>query len=289
MFQQHSRRLLSTPENPAPDNYVYRRVRIPDSLQWVILVNGVLSLLLDEKSYEPTPDGVSVEETTAVFREMWLDYSESNGYSMLGVVVFHARSTLPPNMLRCDGAEYDRTDYPELYAVLDDEFIVDADHFVTPLIEGVFPIGATSALNGDYPINASGGAATVTLAETEMPTHDHDLNDPGHNHTQNAHGHTVTDPGHNHTQNGHTHDMRHTHTFFGRTNGLVPGTSNRTAMADASGANSTPSTQTQSANDTGTCHLTGRFPTRSLRNNQCQVTLKKMQAGCYLSKSQIMN
>lgn len=56
---------------------------------------------------------------------------------------------------------------------------------------------------------ATGGASTVTLDTTMIPSHNHTQN--AHNHTQNSHNHTQDS--HNHTQNSHNHTQdSHNHT-----------------------------------------------------------------------------
>lgn len=85
---------------------------------------------------------------------------------MLGQVVELEVQDPPAWLLRCDGAEYLRVDYPELYAVIRAEFIVDADHFVVPQRDRRIGIdGITPALQG--------GENTHTLTEAEMPAHTH--------------------------------------------------------------------------------------------------------------------
>lgn len=75
----------------------------------------------------------------------------------------------------------------------------------TPNLTDRFIVGAGNT----YAVGDTGGAASVTLATTELPAHNHAVTDPGHSHA-------VTDPGHNHgtNENPHTHavtDPGHTH------------------------------------------------------------------------------
>lgn len=221
MFQQPSRKLLSTPENPAPGTYVYRRVRIPNELQWKILVNGVLSLLCDGRNYEPTIDGVSVEDTTAVFREMFLDYSESEGSWVIGAILPFAGANVPANMLWCDGAAYNRVDYPHLYALLHPSLIVDDDHFKTPDLRNRFPIGWNGVSPGDN-TGADGGEALHTLTVAEMPVHTHIQS--SHNHDQQAHSHNSAPHTHALTDPQHSHGMNHGHAIQARSNSVAGAT-----------------------------------------------------------------
>ena len=54
------------------------------------------------------------------------------GCTMLGEIKELTISTVPDWLLLCDGATYDRVDYPDLYTVLDTAFIIDADTFRVP-------------------------------------------------------------------------------------------------------------------------------------------------------------
>jgi microcystin-dependent protein len=226
-----------------PTEYRCRRVRIPDNMDFIAAVNELLSRLCFPEMWQERSGGLTPLEASVLANEMYDDYAESDDYCMIGDVVPVLRATLPPNKLWCDGSTYLRTDYPKLYAVLDSEFIVDADHFIVPDLRRRTVIGA----DDDYPVNASGGEATHTLTSGEMPSHthvqdshnhtqdshnhsqnshnhtqdSHNHSQNSHNHTQNSHGHTgnshghsITDPGHTHTQNAHNHgvtDPGHTH------------------------------------------------------------------------------
>ena len=59
------------------------------------------------------------------------------------------------------------------------------------------------ATGDTYANGSTGGEATHTLTENEMPSHTHIQN--SHNHTQNSHNHTQNS--HNHTQNAHNHAL----------------------------------------------------------------------------------
>lgn len=105
---------------------------------------------------------------------------------MIGQIVDIVTSTIPPNMLLCDGSTYLRVDYPELYAVLDTAFIVDADHFIVPDYQGRVTVGFDA---GTYSLGVVGGLDSVTLTTTEIPSHDHVASAP-----------TVVDPTHSHVE-----------------------------------------------------------------------------------------
>lgn len=69
--------------------------------------------------------------------------------------------------LFCDGAQYARVDYPDLYDFLaGTSYIVDADNFTVPDLVDTFVMG------GETP-GGTGGEASHTLTEDELPTHTH--------------------------------------------------------------------------------------------------------------------
>ena len=67
----------------------------------------------------------------------------------------------------------------------------------TPNLMDRFVVGAGST----YAVAATGGAATVTLDATQIPSHTHTVTATGTSGAGGSHNHTVNDPSHSHTFN----------------------------------------------------------------------------------------
>lgn len=65
----------------------------------------------------------------------------------------------------------------------------------TPDLRDRFIVGAGST----YSVGNTGGANTVALTESQIPSHTHAISATGTSESAGAHTHTVTDPGHSHT------------------------------------------------------------------------------------------
>jgi len=170
-----------TPPPPPPEQeWVSRRLRLPNDEFWQALVDGVLSKLLDQWYYVQTT-GITPLETIEIMGKIWLEYGETDVYQ-LGVVIPYMTADPPPFTIPCDGATYNRVDYPNLYAVLDPVFIIDADTFKTPLLPGRTIIGAGEAESGTtYTVGQEVGEEFHALTADENATHSH--TDSGHFHT----------------------------------------------------------------------------------------------------------
>lgn len=84
---------------------------------------------------------------------------------------------VPDNCLALDGATHLRDDYPLLYELLDDAFIIDADSFFLPDMRSRIPIGAGQGTGlSSYAVGVQGGSETETLSEAQMPSHFHTTN-----------------------------------------------------------------------------------------------------------------
>ena len=101
----------------------------------------------------------------------------------VGTLVAFAGRTPPPGWLFCDGRAYSRGDYADLFKALDVLYghTTDSD-FKVPNLMGRVPVGVSLT----FPLASSGGEATHTLTEAELPAHKHSVSDPGHQHNISA-------------------------------------------------------------------------------------------------------
>jgi len=167
--------------NAAPDTLLVRRVRIPASPEWLGIFNGAIAQATLYWNFEQFGTETPLD-TAEAFLRIYEDYLQSDGF-MVGQITPYMTADPPTFCIDCDGGTYNRTDWPELYALLDPAFIVDSDTFVTPnLNNGSVPIGAgTSAESTVFSVGQVGGEENHALTETENGTHTH--TDLGHVHS----------------------------------------------------------------------------------------------------------
>lgn len=129
-------------------------------------------------------------------------------------------NTAPTGWQLCDGTAVSRTTYAALYAVIGTTYGSGdgSTTFNLPDLKGKVIVGRDSAQTEFDTLAETGGAKTVTLSSTEIPSHTHSIDhdhpsattspaDLSHTHTfsgtvagDGAHTHTITisDPGHGH-------------------------------------------------------------------------------------------
>lgn len=170
-----------------PDDFVCRRVRIPNDVGWLELVNGALSVLTKPYNYEAF-GSITPEQCAEILSEMFFEY-QRDAPCMLGSIIPYATSSSPEGTLPCDGSSFNRVDYPQLYAVLDTAYIVDADTFVTPDLQGrtIIGVGAGTDLT-ERAIGDSGGEETHVLTTSELAAHTHDTEPHSHSDSGHVHG-----------------------------------------------------------------------------------------------------
>lgn len=157
-----------TPDNPPGSLTVCRAVCLPADTEYLALVGGALSMLGDAANYEKFGDE-DPDDTAEFFQTILDQFYSSTMYITLGMIIPFATSDLPAFVLPCDGAEFDREDYPALYAVLDASLILDADTFQTPDMGERYFVGAGGAIS---PFDAI-GANTVELEAENNGPHTH--------------------------------------------------------------------------------------------------------------------
>lgn len=171
-----------TPDNPVSGEYVYKRLRIPKNLHLSGAIDGALLPLIYSYNWQEFGT-MTADEASSIMRQYILEALQGDDWTMIGTILPYATLQAPAHTLPCDGAIYQRADYPLLYAALHSAFIIDADTFKTPDLIGKFPLGATLAPASDFPVGSSGGETEHTLTTDEMPAHNHSTNPHQHGET----------------------------------------------------------------------------------------------------------
>ena len=161
-----------TPQASAPTEVFCRRLLIPLAVDWIAPINGALSELGKEYNWQQSDLGITVAETAAKYREIFDAFSQD--HCMVGTIFAHILAIDPLGSLPCDGATYNRVDYPGLYANLAAAFIIDADHFFVPDLRGrvIMGDGTGSGLHNRQFAVALGEEDHV-LTTTELAVHTH--------------------------------------------------------------------------------------------------------------------
>jgi len=95
---------------------------------------------------------------------------------LIGLIIPMALAVIPSNMLYCDGAQHAKSDYPDLAALLDPIYIVNASTFITPDLRGRTVLGSGTGTGlSSREIGQTGGEETHALSVPEMPSHQHGL------------------------------------------------------------------------------------------------------------------
>lgn len=144
-----------------------RVIKIPDDPVFIWAVNEVLSALTSADVWRDS-NTVTALDAAAAASEMYHRY-RTEIPTVIGDIVPGLRETGTSDRLLCDGSMYDRSEYPELWAVLPAQFkSTFLQKIITPDLRNRVIIGP-----GDAPLFSTGGAKEVTLTTAQMPIHQH--------------------------------------------------------------------------------------------------------------------
>lgn len=163
-----------TPDAPS-SGFICRTVRIPNSELCVAIVNGALDDLTKSFNFEEV-GALTAEQTAALFQVMYDDYNIQRG-CLIGTIFAHASSTAPAGSLACDGATYNRSDYPDLFDSLDAAYRIGSTQFFTPDLRGRTLVGSGTGTGLTNRAFASQfGAESVSLTQPNLANHAHTHN-----------------------------------------------------------------------------------------------------------------
>jgi microcystin-dependent protein len=147
------------------------------------------------------------------------EVSMSTWEQRAGQLVWYYGVKLPWGTLPCDGSEYLKTDYPELWAVLETEtfeithtkvFESDSTHFIVPDLVGRVLVGYLLA-DESQDVTEGWGTETETLSTAQIPAHTHTeksavVNPGGYQGGTNRDGTTYSTPQTGSTGGGEAHN-----------------------------------------------------------------------------------
>lgn len=95
----------------------------------------------------------------------------------VGSIIQFGGTTVPEKFLACDGSTYSVSAYPELFAILGNQYGGDGvSTFAVPDLASRCIIGTSQT----HALGSTGGSETVTLDSTECAVHDHTVPSHGH-------------------------------------------------------------------------------------------------------------
>lgn len=181
----------------------------PDAVNTVHILNGTIQShdLADGAVTSLKLAAGAVSSNTIANNAVGSDQLADNARLPVGMVTPFAGNNVPPGWLLCYGQAVNRTTYAALFAVLGTTHGSGdgSTTFNLPDMRGRSVFGkdnmggsaanrVTTSASGvaGISLGTAGGSETVSLTASQMPLHNHTVNDPGHSHS-------YQDPGHHHS------------------------------------------------------------------------------------------
>lgn len=134
----------------------------------------------DALSGEDVWVGRTLYNSTSAKLQMWSGSAWVNVGPRAGSIEMFGGAAAPMGTLLCTGQAVSRTTYVDLFAVVGTAFGAGdgSTSFNLPDLQQRFPVGAEAG--GDYDLADTGGAASVTLTEAQIPSHLHSIGSHTH-------------------------------------------------------------------------------------------------------------
>lgn len=121
---------------------------------------------IDENDFDVIDNWVST-----AYRDLLSEIEASEAGMSIGSIFVWPNSgaTIPENCLPCDGTEYLKSAYPDLYTALGSDWESDSTHFTVPDLRDKTVVGKGI----EFGFQDSGGEIEHTLTIAELPAHTH--------------------------------------------------------------------------------------------------------------------
>lgn len=165
-----------TPNQPALVRLTCRRVYIPDQDEIIGILIGQLAEMCND-DYWIQAGTWTPQALAATCREALAQTDQNEACSMICDITWSVAAIIPNGWLLADGSIVLSNDYPDYAAACDPALVVSPTQVRLPNLVDRMPIGAGNI----YAVNDTGGTATHTLLEAEMPAHTHVYTSPTFN------------------------------------------------------------------------------------------------------------
>jgi len=167
-------------------------VSIPNGYKAALVCNGTDVVIAENYLLSPylggTPTAPTASAGTSTTQIATTAFVQAAG--LTGEIKMWGVASAPSGYLICDGSAVSRTTYAALFAVYGTTFGAGngTTTFNIPNFSGKMPIG----VNGTYTLASTGGSATTTLVEANVPTHTHTFSaTTGSNNSSLTHNHNI--------------------------------------------------------------------------------------------------